>query len=141
MIYWFLFIFLRLFIYFIEETIPSIAYEVECINRYWLSPVLGLFITTRLLLSRYINTSFSGFTYLIEIYISLTVIRHGLIFLLMLCIIGLITLRSPFAMYSSHALQTSCWIESLLTNFVIASYFLIQIIDPSATMIALRILS
>lgn len=79
-----------------------------------------------LLLTTDIDSSLSSFSDLIEINISLTVIGHGLIFLLVpLSVVRLITLRSSFAMNGSHRLQTRSRIESLLTYFILISYFLI----------------
>ena len=70
--------------------------------------MLGLLIITMLLIiacwSIHIDTTFSSFTNLIEVNICLTVIRHGLVFLLLLSSVRLITLRSSFAVNSSHTL-------------------------------------
>lgn len=87
-----------------------------------------------------VDATFSSFSDLVEVYVCLTVIRHGLVFLLLLSRVRLITLRGSFTMDCSHTLQTSCRIKSLLTYFVVG-YFLVQIINPTATMLSRRILT
>ena len=106
--------------------------------------MLSLLIITMLLIiacwTINIDTTFGGLTNLIEVNVCLTVIRHGLVFLLLLSSVRLITLRSSFTVDCSHTLQTSCRIQSLLTYFVVG-YFLVQIIDSATTMLPRWILA